>query len=190
MKRFKNILLICDFDTKQHLAVERAVSLARQNEARLTVITVVKEIPSEMGMAITAVTPQELFELVIKDRQEKTDALVADMGRQGIDARSLVITGTPFLEIIRQVLRDKHDLVILAAEGKVGLMLNIRKNDLDRALEKLPALERPTVSPLAEEGWVAVSTIVDEYIVRDLIPDLTACGATGIVEFPLNKIVL
>lgn len=79
---------------------------------------------------------------------------------------------------------------VLAAEGKVGLMLNIRESDLDKALSKLPALERPTVSALAEEGWVAVSTIVDEYIVRDLIPDLTACGATGIVEFPLNKIVL
>ncbi|MDD5698589.1 MAG: ATP phosphoribosyltransferase [Victivallaceae bacterium] len=78
----------------------------------------------------------------------------------------------------------------LAAEGKVGLMLNIRQPDLNRALEKLPALERPTVSPLAEAGWVAVSTIVDEYVVRDLIPELTACGATGIVEFPLNKIVL
>lgn len=79
---------------------------------------------------------------------------------------------------------------VLAAEGKVGLMLNIRKSDLDKALEKLPALERPTVSPLAEEGWVAVSTIVDEYVVRDLIPELIACGAAGIVEFPLNKIVL
>jgi len=79
---------------------------------------------------------------------------------------------------------------VLAAEGKVGLMLNIRKSDLDKALAKLPALGRPTVSALAEEGWVAVSTIVDEHVVRDLIPELTACGATGIVEFPLNKIVL
>ena len=79
---------------------------------------------------------------------------------------------------------------VLAAEGKVGLMLNIRKSDLDKALAKLPALERPTVSALAEEGWVAVSTIVDEHVVRDLIPELIACGATGIVEFPLNKIVL
>ena len=79
---------------------------------------------------------------------------------------------------------------VLAAEGKVGLMLNIRQQDLETALEKLPALERPTVSPLAEEGWNAVSTIVDEYVVRDLIPELIACGATGIVEFPLNKIVL
>ncbi|MBE9567075.1 MAG: universal stress protein [Proteobacteria bacterium] len=121
MKRFKNILLFCDFDTKQHLAVERAISLARQNGARLTVITVVKEIPSERGMAITAVTPQEVFELVIKDSQQKIDALVADIGKQGVDAESLVITGTPFMEVIRQVLREKHDLVILASEGKGGI---------------------------------------------------------------------
>jgi len=121
MKRFKNIILICNFDTKQHMAVERAVSLARQNKARLTVFTVVKELPADVRMAITAIPPQELLELVIKDRQEKVDAIVADMAKQGVDARSLVVTGTPFLEIIRQVLRDKHDLVILAAEGKGGI---------------------------------------------------------------------
>ncbi|NOQ70219.1 MAG: universal stress protein, UspA [Gammaproteobacteria bacterium] len=138
MKRFKNILLICDFDTKQHLAVERAASLARQNEARLTVITVVKEIPSETGVAITAVTPQELFELVIKDRQEKVDTLVADMGRQGLDAKSLVVTGTPFLEIIRQVLRDKHDLVILSAEDKGGIKKRLFGSTSMHLMRKCP----------------------------------------------------
>jgi nucleotide-binding universal stress UspA family protein len=121
MKRFKNILLVCNFDAKQHMAVERAVSLARQNEARLTVFTVLKELPADARMAITSMPPQELLELVINDRQEKVDALAADMGRQGVDARTRVVTGTPFLEIVRQVLRDKHDLVILAAEGKGGL---------------------------------------------------------------------
>ena len=121
MKRFKNILLVCDFKTKQNMAVERAVSLAQQNEARLTVITVVKELPADMGMAITAMTPQELFELVVNDRREKVDALVADISKQGVAAKSMVTTGTPFMEIIRQVLRDKHDLVILAAEGKGGI---------------------------------------------------------------------
>ena len=121
MKRFKNILLVCNFDAKQRMAVERAVSLARQNEARLTVFTVVKELPADARMAITAMSPQELLELVINDRREKVDALAADIGQQGVDVSSQVVTGTPFLEIIRQVLRDKHDLVILAAEGKGGL---------------------------------------------------------------------
>jgi ATP phosphoribosyltransferase len=77
----------------------------------------------------------------------------------------------------------------LAAEGKVGLMLNIEKNRLSSVLKKLPALRNPTVSPLTDEVWCAVNTIVDEHIVRDLIPDLIEAGATGIVEYPLNKIV-
>lgn len=118
MKRFKNILLICNFDTKQHIAVERAVSLSHQNEARLTVFSVVKDIPADMGMVITAVTPQELFQQIINDRQEKVNTLVADISKQGVEAEAMVVTGTPFIEIIRQVIRDKHDLVILAAEGK------------------------------------------------------------------------
>ncbi|MFA7230060.1 MAG: ATP phosphoribosyltransferase [Victivallaceae bacterium] len=79
---------------------------------------------------------------------------------------------------------------VLAAEGKVGLMLNILEKDLAQALAKLPALERPTVSNLTEEGWCALNTIVDEYVVRDIIPELIKCGAHGIVEYPLNKIVL
>ena len=138
MKRFKNILLVCDFKTKQNMAVERAVSLAQQNEALLTVITVVKEIPSKMSMAITAVTPQELFELVINDRREKVDTLVTDIRKQGVDARSLVVTGTPFLEIIRQVLRDKHDLVILAAEGKGGIKKRLFGSTSMHLMRKCP----------------------------------------------------
>ncbi len=121
MKRFKNILLAAEFDAKQQTAVDRAVSLAKQNEARLTVFSVVKELPADARMAITIMPSQELLELVIEDRREKVDALAADMDQQGVDARSQVVTGTPFLEIIRQVLRDQHDLVILAAEGRGGV---------------------------------------------------------------------
>ncbi len=121
MKRFKNILLVCHFDAKQHMAVERAVSLARQNEARLTVFSVIRELPAEVHMATTGLLSRELLDLVVNDYREKVDELAADMARQGVDARTQVVTGTPFLEIIRQVLRDRHDLVILAAEGKGGV---------------------------------------------------------------------
>jgi len=138
VQRFKNILLICNFDTQQHMAVDRAVSLAGQNKARLTVFTVVKELPVNTWMAITAIPPQELLELVIKDRQEKVDTLVADMVKQGVDARSLVVTGTPFLEIIRQVLRDKHDLVILAAEGKGGIKKRLFGSTSMHLMRKCP----------------------------------------------------
>jgi len=138
MKRFKQLLLVCDFDTKQHMAVERAVSLAQHNEAKLTVITVVKEIPANMSMAITTITPQEVFQLVIDDKQKRVDALVADIRKQGVEADSMVISGTPFLEIIRQVLRGKHDLVILAAEGKGGIKKRLFGSTSMHLMRKCP----------------------------------------------------
>jgi ATP phosphoribosyltransferase len=76
------------------------------------------------------------------------------------------------------------------AQSRVGLMLNVPRADLETVLALLPALQRPTISPLSEDGWVAVNTIIEERTVRDLIPQLKAAGAQGIVEYPLNKIVL
>jgi len=78
----------------------------------------------------------------------------------------------------------------IEAHGRVGLMLNVERAALDAILELLPALRRPTVSPLADEGWVAVNTILEEKTARDLIPRLKADGGQGIVEYPLNKIVM
>ncbi len=76
------------------------------------------------------------------------------------------------------------------ALGKVGLMLNVHKNDLKKVLDVLPALKRPTISHLSDEEWLAVNTILDETTVRDIIPRLKQAGGEGIVEYPLNKIVL
>jgi ATP phosphoribosyltransferase len=78
----------------------------------------------------------------------------------------------------------------IEAQGRVGLMLNVRRDDLERILSLLPALQRPTVSSLSDPGWVAVNTIIEERTVRDLIPKLKAAGGQGIVEYPLNKIVV
>jgi len=78
----------------------------------------------------------------------------------------------------------------IEAQGRVGIMLNVKRSDLDDVLALLPALQRPTVSPLADDGWVALITIIEERTVRDLIPRLKAARAQGIVEYPLNKIVL
>ncbi len=77
----------------------------------------------------------------------------------------------------------------LAAEGKVGLMMNVRKADLPAVLNILPALQNPTISSLSDESWVALNTIIDESTVRHIIPQLKQAGARGIVEYPLNKII-
>ena len=78
----------------------------------------------------------------------------------------------------------------IEAQGRVGIMLNVRKADLDSVLALLPALQQPTISPLSDTSWVALNTIIEERTVRDLIPRLKAARAEGIVEYPLNKIVL
>ena len=78
----------------------------------------------------------------------------------------------------------------IEAQGRVGIMLNVRTADLDAVLALLPALQRPTISPLSDASWVALNTIIEERTVRDLIPKLKGARAEGIVEYPLNKIVI
>ena len=78
----------------------------------------------------------------------------------------------------------------MEAQGRVGLMLNVRKADLPGVLAVLPALNSPTVSTLSDPDWVAVNTIIDEHLAWEMIPRLKAANATGIVEYPLNKVVM
>ena len=77
----------------------------------------------------------------------------------------------------------------LAAEGRVGLMMNVRNQDLDTVTALLPALRNPTISHLSDPDWVAISTIIEETAVRVIVPELKKAGATGIVEFPINKVI-
>ena len=92
--------------------------------------------------------------------------------------------------------REKAENLILmlqgaiAAASKVGLLLNVRRDDLPGVLDVLPALKKPTISTLSDPDWVAVNTIIEEAVVRQILPKLKAANAQGIVEYPLNKIVL
>jgi ATP phosphoribosyltransferase len=93
----------------------------------------------------------------------------------------------------KQTKLDQLSLLLQAAiraQGRVGLMLNVRRADLAAVLALLPALQRPTVAPLSDDEWVAVNTVIEERTVRQLMPGLKAARAEGIVEYPLNKIVL
>jgi len=90
--------------------------------------------------------------------------------------------------------RKMDDLILMlkaamAAEGKVGLMMNVRADDLATVLKLLPALQNPTISTLSDTSWLAVNTILDESVVRRLIPDLKRAGACGLVEYPLSKVI-
>lgn len=88
------------------------------------------------------------------------------------------------LETLAMLLRGAMD-----AENKVGLKLNISQKNLPKLLQSLPALRNPTVSDLSQSDWVAVETVIDEPVVRELIPQLKQLGAEGIIEYPLNKVV-
>ena len=92
----------------------------------------------------------------------------------------------------RRKLEDMKMLLngAIAALGKVGLMLNVEKKNLDAVLAVLPALKNPTISNLSQGEWLALNTILDESTVRTIIPRLKDAGAQGIVEYPLNKIVM
>jgi ATP phosphoribosyltransferase len=77
----------------------------------------------------------------------------------------------------------------IAAEEKVGLKMNVKKTDLKKVISVLPALKNPTISGLSQEGWLAIETVIDEKVVRTLIPELRKRGAQGIIEYPLNKVI-
>ena len=111
-----------------------------------------------------------------------------------------VLASTPRLIANHAALRDpwkkaKLDNIALmlasclAAEGRVGLMMNARRADLDAITGLLPALRNPTIAHLSDPDWVAISTIIDEASVRRIVPQLKRAGATGIVEFPINKVI-
>jgi len=99
-------------------------------------------------------------------------ALADDWKREKIDQIAVMLRGA------------------IDAQSQVGLMLNVKREDLDAVLAVLPALNSPTISQLSNSEWVAVNTIVEERVARDVIPKLKAARATGIVEYPLNKVVL
>jgi ATP phosphoribosyltransferase len=111
-----------------------------------------------------------------------------------LESRTVFIANTDAASDPRKCEKISNIVLLLqgaiAAYNKVGIMLNVRREHLDGVLRALPALKNPTISTLSDADWVAINTIVDEDVVRHLIPRLKAAQAQGIVEYPLNKIVL
>jgi len=104
----------------------------------------------------------------------------------------LIANRTAFTDPWKKDKLDRLQILLqgaLAARDKVGLKMNLPEKELQKLIATLPSLREPTVSPLAHSGWVAVETIIDEKVVRELIPTLKRLGAEGIIEYPLNKVV-
>ena len=167
------------------------VRVTEQYFARLGV-----NVSVEFSWGATEVKPPDLADAIV-EATETGSTLRANHLR----IIGTVLESNPQLIANRQALDDEKKrtkienvaLLLRAAmeaQGRVGLMLNVLRTDLDAVLGLLPALQRPTVSPLSDADWVAVSTVLEERDVRELMPRLRAAGAHGIVEYPLNKIVL
>ncbi len=164
MKRFKNILLIYDQKTITQAIIDRAESLAKANAARIMILSVVNTNPSSISIALTDMSSKELFALLMKDRLAQVDTLVSTMKQKGIDANAKVFSGTPFLEIIRQVLRNEHDLVIIAAEGKGGLKERLFGSTSMHLMRKCPCpvwVVKPTKRKNYEHILASVDTTSD-----------------------------
>jgi ATP phosphoribosyltransferase len=149
----------------------------------------------EFSWGATEVKPPKLADAIV-EVTETGSSLRANQLR----ILAEVLTSTPRFIANRQAYADPwkkqkiDDMVLMlrgamAAEGKVGLMMNVPRERLSQVLSLLPALQKPTVSSLADEAWVDVNTVLDEAIVRNIIPRLKAAGARGIVEYPLNKVI-
>ena len=109
MNRFKNILLVLNPEGNDDATVSLAVSLARRNQSDLTLISIVEDLPPEAHMWVDALPSEGLFERVMKDHQEQLQPLIKSIVAAGVEVKTRLVSGTPFLEIIRQVLRDRHD---------------------------------------------------------------------------------
>ncbi len=150
----------------------------------------------EFSWGATEVKPPKLADAIVEITETG-----ASLEANNLRIIETILESTPRLIMNKKSLKDPwkrkkvEKLALLLkgainAFGKVGLMMNVKKKNLKKVLKILPALQKPTVSPLSDPRWVDVTTIIDERVVRDLIPKLKEAGANGIVEYPLNKIIL
>jgi ATP phosphoribosyltransferase len=171
-----------------------ATELVRATEAYFTRLGVTVKV--EFSWGATEVKPPRLADAIV-EVTETGSSLRANRLRI-IDTvvesnTQLIANPQAMADAWKSTKLDNIALLLKAAieaQGRVGIMLNVQRSALDRVLALLPALQRPTISPLSDPDWVAVNTIIEERTVRDLIPRLKGASAQGIVEYPLNKIVM
>jgi nucleotide-binding universal stress UspA family protein len=160
MKRFKNILLVHGQGAGVNATMKRAVSLAKKNRAQLTVLEITEELPREIRMLSTVMSPQEIERRVIKERREHIERLIAPFREEGLRVNVNILTGTSFLKIIQEVLRKKHDLVFMTAEGKGGLKSRLFGSTSLHLMRKCPC---PVwvIKPVRRKRYARILAAVD-----------------------------
>jgi universal stress protein E len=121
MQRFRNILVYTEGDSRSRAVLKRATALATRNKAHLTVLSVLESLPRELQRLGAAVDLAELWEVAVKERNQKLDRLIARVSKENVSFSAKVLGGSPFIEVIKEVLRQGHDLVMMAAEGEGGV---------------------------------------------------------------------
>jgi len=138
MQRFKNILLVMDGIGRSDAALIRALSLAKRNPARLTLFGVADALPPDMQRLVTVMPLDALQELVIGEQMKDLEKLLDPIRREGVQVEAKVSCGTPFLEIIRQVLREQHDLVMMTESSTEGIRGMFTRSTEMRLMRKCP----------------------------------------------------
>ncbi len=149
----------------------------------------------EFSWGATEVKPPRLADAIVEVTEtgsslRANDLRIVDEVLQS--TTRLIVNKTSWADDAKRTKIENMALMLqscLAAETKVGLMMNVHRNHLELVIKQLPALQQPTVSPLSDPDWVAINTIVDEAYVRQIIPQLKQAGARGIVEYPISKII-
>ncbi len=138
IQQFKNILIAVGRKTRSKAILARGATLAQRNQARLTVIDVVEEAPGEAFRLLPSGSPMELPDYIMARRSQDLEQLIAPLRQKGIQVDLKVLPGTPFLEIIRQVLRNRHDLLMTTAEGQSRLKEMLFGSTTMHLLRKCP----------------------------------------------------
>jgi universal stress protein E len=138
MKRFKNILFYMDGQTVYQSALNRAVDLANRNQGRLTVVNVMEELPRELSRFAAGMPLEDLQSMAMQAARERLEPLVAPLQEKGPPMEMEVLYGEPFIEVIRAVLRRRHDLVLMTAEGRNGLKQSLFGSTSLHLIRKCP----------------------------------------------------
>lgn len=138
MQRFKNILFLSNPEIDQASAIRRAASLARQNDAKLTILSVSKRLPDKRRLPSYGASAKGIQESLVHEQQAQAESLASELRHEGIDAQAKLAIGTAFIEVIHEVLRERHDLVVLAADGKRSLITRLFGSTSMHLMRKCP----------------------------------------------------